>query len=93
MTQRGIVWSWGARGWTNIQNKALAFRVSGLKFKGYVVITLNFLDLYDVDFMNIRGEVKCSKKDVYCDVLVQVIDNVVEKTENYKEDVKKAYSL
>jgi hypothetical protein len=76
------VFSWGARGWTGGDN-FLLFRVSGRKFQGIVKITLNGLDLYDIQF--IRGtSVKKEIKDVYFDQLTELIDEHVEKVAAYK---------
>ena len=54
------------------------FKTSGLvKWKGFVTITLNAMDLYDIEFARIRGAKKIIDKevnDVYCDQLVEIID-------------------
>ena len=83
MTDKIKVMSWGARNWTNVENKALAFRVSGFIHKGYVVIMLNANDLYDIDLISVRGKIVKSITDIYCDVLVDVIDNAIEKTKKF----------
>ena len=81
---QSIVWSWGARSYTQVPNKALMFRVSGFKFKGNVMISLNFMDYWDVEFFNIRGEKKHEITDL-CgyDGLVNAIDEYVEKQPEY----------
>ena len=67
---------WGARQFTNIGD-GLAFRVSGMHFKGIVEIKLNSEDLYDIKF--IKGcKTKHSYNGVYCDQLTSMIDNFVE---------------
>ena len=83
--------SWGARDYTNFQNKGLLFKVSGFKHKGYVLITLDYNDTYTVYLMNNRCEIKETLEMVYCDELTDRIDRHVEKTENYEADVKKEY--
>ena len=88
-----IIFSWAARGWINYFNKALVFRVSGFKFKGNVMISLNAMDLFDIEFFTIRGTLKHSMNDIFVGDLVEHIDNFVEKTDNYKEDIKKEYSI
>ena len=86
-TRMSIVWSWGARSWTNVQNKALAFRVDGFKHKGNVVIWVNGSDYYDVELVNIRGRSIEMKTDIFFDDLINAIDGMIEKTETYDEDV------
>ena len=85
---RSIAWSWGARSWTNVKNRGLAFRVSGFKHKGNVVVMLNHSDFFNVELVNIRGNSKRLVKDIFVGDLVDVIDGLVEKTDNYKESVK-----
>ena len=72
--------AWGARQYVGSEN-ALRFRVSGLKFRGIVAITLNGRDLYDIELGNPRKSkwvVKHSINDVYCDQLVEVLDRYIE---------------
>jgi len=88
--RRTIMWSWGARNWTNINNKGLLFRVSGFKHKGKVLIALNGSDLYNVILLNTRDRVIDTIEDLYFDDLVNAIDNRIEKTENYEKDVREA---
>ena len=82
------VWSWGARNWTNVQGKGLAFRVSGFKFKGNVLITLNWADLFDVQFFNVRGTLKDTIKDVFVGDLIDILDERIELTAKAKEMYK-----
>jgi hypothetical protein len=77
-----IVWSWGAHSWTGGED-FLEFQVQGFKLKGYVRITLNGLDLYDISFKNSNREVIKEIKDVYAEDMVDIIDNEVE-TDNGK---------
>jgi len=86
---RSIAWSWGARSWTNVKNRGLAFRVSGFKHKGNVVIWVNGSDYYDVELVNFRGRSIEMKTDIFFDDLINAIDGMVEKTETYDEDVTK----
>ena len=72
------VWSWGANSWTAIKN-GLAFKVQGFKFKGVVQITLNSMDLYDIEFIK-AGKVKHTANGIYFDQMVDIIDNFVEYT-------------
>jgi hypothetical protein len=88
MKHNGTVWSWGARNYTNLQNKGFAFTASGNHFKGNVSITINGLDLFDIDFCNNRGnqttKTPASIENVYIDNLIDVIDGVIEKIPAYK---------
>jgi len=76
------VWSWGANTWAGGEN-FLTFKVQGFKLKGRVTITLNSMDLYDIDFINKKNEVIKRVEGVYFDEMVDVIDHNVE-TENGK---------
>jgi hypothetical protein len=78
------VWSWGARGWTAMDEYTLRFRVSGHHHKGYVSIFLTSMDDYAVKLLNLKGEVKKEIKGVYCDNLTDVIDEAVERIPAYK---------
>lgn len=91
-TQLMIVWSWGFNSPIAITN-GLKFKVQGFKFKGWVeVMYEEGKDLFKVTFIE-RNNVVHVVEDVFFDMLVEVIDNVVEKTENYTECVNSEYSL
>lgn len=84
-----IICSWGFNSPVALKN-GLRFKVSGFKFSGTVEILYNEgSDLFDIYFKNEQ------KVDVvngcYIDILVDVIDDKVEKVDNYKERVKKEY--
>lgn len=71
----------------------LRFKVQGFKFRGVVEVAYNeSKDLFEVSFIK-RGKVVEVITDVYLDMLVDVIDNKVEKTADYKERVEQTYSL
>ena len=87
-----IVWSGGFNGPTAIQNGP-RFKVQGFKFKGVVEVVYNEgTDLFDVKLIK-RGEVIDTIEGVYLDSLVDVIDNKVEKVDNYKQRVEHEYSF
>jgi hypothetical protein len=88
-----VFWSWGPEEITRVITKGysngklvdqtdrprgLAFTVNGRKFQGWVVITLDWLDVYAVHFLNEDFELLDSCRDVYVDVLVETIDDRVE---------------
>lgn len=82
--QKVKVWSWGTRNFTNYNNMALAFKVSGNLFKGNVVVTLSGNDTYSVHLINNRNRLIESIHDVYFDELIDIIDEKVEKIPLYK---------
>lgn len=84
---------WGAHSFVgNTTHRYLMFRVNGLKFKGIVKVQLNAMDTYDIClFDNSLKMGECKKEvalktyeNVYCDELVDVIDNNIEKQDFYK---------
>ena len=91
-TKLMVVWSWGFNSPMAIPN-GLRFKVQGFKFRGVVEVAYNEgKDLFEVSFIK-RGKVVEVITDVYLDMLVDVIDNKVEKTADYKERVEQTYSL
>jgi hypothetical protein len=79
-------WAWGAKELTAIIDKngienGLGFKTSGLvKNKGYVTVTLNPRDYYDVTFGKIqKSEFKelNRQKDVFVGDLIPTIDKMV----------------
>ena len=79
LTEPIIVASWGAHDWGFFKNDHLIFKVNGALHKGFVVIILEWEDLYKVYLLdeNIRQTVP-SIGGIYADSLVEVIDNLVE---------------
>lgn len=91
-TQLMVVWSWGFNSPIAVKN-GLRFKVQGYKFRGVVEVVYNEgKDLFDVSFIKANKVIK-SVEDVYFDMLVDVIDNYVEKTSDYEKRVKQQYSL
>lgn len=92
-TQLMIVFSWGFHNARVIEN-GLAFFVQGYKHQGRVeVIYDEGADLFIVRTINQDGTIKAQQDDIYLDGLVDVIDRMVEKTEDYKARVKSQYGL
>ena len=86
------VWSWGFHKPVALEN-GLQFRVQGFKFKGIVQIVYNEgRDLFDVSFIK-RNKVIKSIDGVYFDMLVDTIDDFVEKTSDYDQRVMAEYSI
>ena len=84
MSKVMVVLSWGFNSPIAITN-GLRFKVQGFKFTGTVEVIYNAgMDLFEVHLSDGRVEA-----DVYADCLVDVIDGLVERTDNYEERVKK----
>lgn len=94
-TQLMIVFSWGFHRPTALHNdEGLAFKVIGFKHKGWVFVKYNEgKDLFDVELRDNSLCVVRSIEDVYFDQLVVIIDNAVEHTVNYEEQVKELYNI
>ncbi len=91
-TQLMVVWSWGFHKPMAVEN-GLRFKVQGFKFRGIVEVVYNEgHDLFDVSFIKANKVVK-SIDGVFFDVLVDTIDNYVEKAADYEKRVKAEYSL
>ena len=86
-------WSWGAtkflcgvvcnKAKDDEKNIALRFWTNGMKHKGYVLVMLNSLDYYDVEFISRKGNLLKRVEDVDCFQLQEVIDDFVEKISAY----------
>ena len=91
-TQLMVVYSWGFHKPMALEN-GLRFKVTGFKFHGIVDVIYNEgRDLFDVSFIK-RNKVVKSIDGVYFDMLVDTIDDFVEKTSDYKERVTAEYSI
>lgn len=92
-TELMIVLSWGFHNAKAIED-GLSFYVNGFIHQGRVeVIYDECWDLFNIRLINEDGTVKEQVEGVYVDGLVSTIDGMVEKTKDYKERVKKEYSL
>ena len=91
-TQLMIVFSWGFHQPVAIEN-GLQFKVQGYKFRGVVSIVYNEgRDLFDVRFIK-ANKVVNTIEGVFFDMLVDTIDDFVEKTSDYDQRVKQQYSF
>lgn len=99
-TQPNVYWSWGAKGFvaTIFNNMpALKFRVSGLNYSGYVIVSLNEgSDTYEIYKMKVKTkETEKVYDDVYCDQLGELLDKLIEtgnkSNEEYHENVISYY--
>ena len=86
------VWSWGTHDCETIKN-GLQFKVQGFLMKGTVkVIYDEGRDLFDVRFLK-ANKVVNTIEGVFFDMLVDTIDDYVEKTSDYAQRVKEQYSF
>lgn len=91
-TQLMIVYSWGFHKPMALEN-GLRFKVQGFKFRGVVDVVYNEgRDLFDVSFIKSNKVVK-SIDGVFFDMLVDVIDDYVERTPDYDKRVAAEYSI
>lgn len=87
-TQLMIVFSWGFHQPVAIEN-GLQFKVQGFKFKGVVEVAYNEgRDLFDVRFIKANNVVN-TIEGVFFDMLVDVIDDYVERVPDYDKKVQK----
>ena len=80
---RMTYWSWGVSKLLNMFNKGLCLKVSGNHHKGWVIITLSYLDTYSVYIVSNKGEVKDEYHEVYFDQLTELIDDRIERIPEY----------
>ena len=72
----------------------LEFHVQGFKHTGLVRVTLNEgLDLFEVSLIDENDKIVNTIESVFCDNLVAVIDDAVEKCENYQERISQEYQI
>ena len=91
-TQLMVVYSWGFHQPMALEN-GIRFKVTGFKFKGIIDVIYNEgRDLFDVRFIKANKLVKCID-GVYFDMLIDVIDDFVEKTNDYDQRVIAEYSI
>ena len=91
-TQLMVVYSWGFNQPMALEN-GIRFKVQGFKFKGIVEVVYNEgRDLFDVSFIKANKVVK-SIDGVFFDMLVDTIDDFVEKTSDYEKRVAAEYSI
>ena len=91
-TQLMVVWSWGFHKPVAIEN-GLKFKVQGYKFKGVVEVAYDEgRDLFNVRFLKANKLVN-TIEGVFFDMLVDTIDDYVEKTSDYSERIEAEYSV
>jgi hypothetical protein len=85
------LWAWGSKDYVALNEGkmgenyvlgGLQFKVSGMKHKGLVLVRLMGNDTYTVEIGKVwKGEWKSKAivSDVYCDMLMETIDGLVER--------------
>lgn len=88
-----IVLSWGFHKPVAIEY-GIRFNVQGYLFTGKVEVLYDEgYDLFRVRLLNPNGSVKTEQDGIYIDGLVDTIDSLVERCENYNERVAKDCGL
>ena len=93
-TQPVIVMSWGDMDTIKPVKGGLEFHVQGFKHTGMVQIILDEgKDLFEIHLIpDSEGERKIIE-DVYFDMLVSIIDENVEKTDDYEKRISDTYDI
>ena len=89
-----VVMSWGVCKFRALQgDEGVMFHVQGFKFNGWVKCVYDLgADLFNIFYIDNKGETQKMQKGIYFDELVDTIDREVEKVENYNQRVKELYS-
>ena len=80
-----IFFSWGVSSLKNFEDQVLILKVNGHHHKGLVLISLAWDDTYTVTISSIQNNVKKTYKEVYFDMLVDIIDTHIEKVPEYEQ--------
>ena len=92
-SQPMIVLSWGFHKAVALEN-GLQFNVQGFKHKGKVQVIYDAgWDLFNVVLLDCTGKETRREEGVYLDCLVDVIDEMVEKTDDYAARVRTQYKV
>ena len=92
-SQPMVALSWGFHNAVALEN-GLQFSVQGFKHKGKVQVLYDAgWDLFNVVLQDRTGKETQREEGVYLDCLVDVIDRMVEKTEDYAARVRNQYGM
>lgn len=87
-TPMDVICSWGAlHGFMATVNKDMAtlmFKVNGRLFNGYVLISYNEMDYYEIYLKDASG-IRLVHEEVYFDQLGDIIDETIERGTDAKE--------
>ena len=89
-----VVMSWGVCKFRALQgDEGVMFHVQGFKFNGWVKCVYDLgADLFNIFYIDNKGETQKIQKGIYFDELVDTIDREVEKVANYNQRVKELFS-
>lgn len=79
-----IFMSWGVEKVFSVDGRGLMIKMNGHHHCGWVLITLSWDDWYRVHILTEGGEVLDSYSEVCFDELLQIIDDRVERIEEYE---------
>lgn len=90
-----VVMSWGINPASiTIVEVGVRFHVQGFIHTGYVQVVLNEgEDLFEVTLISEEGEILNKIEHIFVDNLISVIDDAVEKCENYQERISQEYGI
>ena len=90
-----VVMSWGINPASiTIVEVGVKFHVQGFIHTGYVQVVLNEgEDLFEVTLISEEGETLKTIEHIFVDNLICVIDEAVEKCENYQERISQKYGI
>ena len=91
-SQLMVMLSWGCSDFRALaNNEGLIFHVKGFKFVGWIKVVFNEgRDLFDIYYLNNDMETQKVENGIYLDMLVSTIDEEVEKTNDYENDVRRS---
>ncbi len=93
MSQHVIVWSWGFEKCHTVK-KGIRFNVSGFLHQGFVEVVYDEgSDLFDIKLLDKNLNLVKELNGVFFDELVTIIDEQVEKIENYNDHVTSFLNL
>ena len=90
-----VVMSWGINPASiEVVDLGVKFHIQGFLHTGYVQVVLNKgEDLFEVTLISEEGETLNKIEHIFVDNLISVIDDAVEKCENYQERISQEYQL
>ena len=90
-----VVMSWGINPASiTIVEVGVKFHVQGFIHTGFVQVVLNEgEDLFEVTLISEEGETLKTIEHIFVDNLICVIDDAVEKCQNYEERISQEYSI
>ena len=90
-----VVMSWGINPASiEVVDQGVKFHVQGFKHKGFVQVVLNEgEDLFEVTLISEEGETVDTIEHIFVDNLISIIDDAVEKTEDYEKRISQEYGI